>query len=54
MVARKAEVFGERDPVRLGRWLEEEASEAGGETATNWVLERDLGRQINGANHERR
>ena len=25
VVARKAEVFGERDPLRLGRWLEEEA-----------------------------
>jgi len=25
VVARKAEVFGERDPTRLGRWLEEEA-----------------------------
>jgi len=26
VVARKAEVFGERDPVRLAKWLEEEAA----------------------------
>ena len=26
VVARKKEVFGERDPVRLGKWLEEEAN----------------------------